>query len=341
MADESDLIKGVRGWLDKQGYPLEMRVAAQFEKTDFHVLQSSYYVLPGQQPRELDVEAWFFVEDARLRWQPTNPKTPGLKEANAKKRAALARKRSKDTDNAPTDDVYAIEAGAIIECKSGTSNRPWVALTAKKRASLDEVLRGHPMTDLAFEGFNKFLLEQPTERTPVFAPPERYAYSVVPASIGKDQNQKEPKADDGYDIAYSAVKKAAEASRHAIDQVNAGYGTRLVRMCVPTVVVSTPLVECWLEDGELRFEERNETVVQFSRPSEDGGNVVTFVHVVHESVLPKFISSIRATIGVALENHSEFVDIIRRRNKLKEARTVKVRNDRSDFWGDRRSKSFW
>src|SRR5688572_29025754 len=78
MVEESDLIKGVRGWLDKQGYPLEMRVAAQFEKTDFHVLQSSYYVLPGQQPRELDVEAWFFVEDARLRWQPTKPKTPSL-----------------------------------------------------------------------------------------------------------------------------------------------------------------------------------------------------------------------------------------------------------------------
>jgi hypothetical protein len=296
MADESDLIKGVRGWLDKQGYPLEMRVAAQFEKTDFLVLQSSYYVLPGQQPRELDVEAWFFVEDARLRWQPTNPKTPGLKEANAKKRAALARKRAKDTDKVAKDDLYAIEAGAIVECKSGTTKRPWVALSARKRASLDEVLRGHPMTDLAFEGFNRFLAKLPPERTPVFAPPERYAYSVVPASLGNDQ--REPKAEDGYDIAYSAVKKAAEASRHAIEQLEAGYGTRMVRMCVPTVVVSTPLVECWLEDGELQFEERTSVVVQFSRPSPDGGNVVTYVHVVHESVLPAFISSIRATIGV-------------------------------------------
>src|SRR5690606_11744315 len=135
--------------------------------------------------------------------------------------------------------LYAIEAGAIVECKSGSKQRPWVALTAKRQASLDQVLRGHPMTDLAFEGFNKFLIRMPPERTPVFAPPERYAYSVVPASLGNDG--KEPKAEDGYDIAYSAVKKAAEASRHAIDEVNAGYGTRMVRMCVPTVVVSMPL----------------------------------------------------------------------------------------------------
>src|SRR5262245_59729586 len=107
MAGESDLIKGVRGWLEKQGYPLEMRVAAQFEKTDFHVLQSSYYVLPGEQPRELDVEAWFSVEDARLRWQPTNPRTPGLRETNDKRRAALARKTQEQRDADPRfkDDV--------------------------------------------------------------------------------------------------------------------------------------------------------------------------------------------------------------------------------------------
>ena len=344
MPDESDLVKGVRGWLERQGYPLEMRVAAQFEKTDFHVLQSSYYVLPGEQPRELDVEAWFLVEDPRFRWQPTEPKTAGLREANDQRRAAITRRRAQKA-SPPKDDVYAIEIGAIVECKSGSAKRPWVAFTAGKRPSLDEVLRGHPMTDLAFEGFNRFLVNMPPDRTPVFAPVERYAYSVVPAPLGKDQNAnppKEPKAEDGYDIAYSAVKKAAEASRHMIERVNAGYGTRLVRVCVPTVVVSTPLVGCWLDDGELRFEERTSVVVQFSRPNPDGGAVGTFVHVVHESILPTFIASIRATIGVALENYSEFVDVIRRHNKRKDARAEKLRNGRSEPWINRASrKNFW
>ncbi len=339
MADEPDLIKGVRGWLEKQGYPLEMRVAAQFEKSNFLVLQSSYYVLPEQQPRELDVVAWFFVEDSRLRWQPVNPKTPGLKDVNAKKRASVARKRG-SSSNVEENDLYAIEAGAIVECKSGANKRPWVALTATKQPTLEEVLRGHPMTELAFNAFSKFLKKLPPERTPLFAPPERYAYSVVPASLGNDQ--KEPKAEDGYDVAYSAVKNAAEASRYMIEQISAGYGTRMVRMCVPTVVVSTPLVECWLDDGGLRFEERTSVVVRFSRPSPDGGDVATFVHVVHESVLPAFVDTIRGTLGVALENYSEFVDVIREHNKQRATQSGKVRNERSDFWGDRRSlRSFW
>lgn len=48
----------VKEWLEKQGYPLEMRVAAAFSEAGFDVRQSTYYIDPEtSKAREIDVEA--------------------------------------------------------------------------------------------------------------------------------------------------------------------------------------------------------------------------------------------------------------------------------------------
>lgn len=46
-------------WLEKQGYPLEMRVAAQLRaQTQFHIRQGWYYTDPeSMQSREIDIVA--------------------------------------------------------------------------------------------------------------------------------------------------------------------------------------------------------------------------------------------------------------------------------------------
>lgn len=57
MPDEN-LKSKIEGWLYKQGYPLEMRVANIFARTGFWVIQSEYYNDPRQNiPREIDVYA--------------------------------------------------------------------------------------------------------------------------------------------------------------------------------------------------------------------------------------------------------------------------------------------
>ena len=324
LMSESDLVKGVRGWLEKQGYPLEMRVAAEFERLDFSVAQSLYYVAKDQPPRELDVFGFFSIEDARLRWEPSSPRTAAMKEALSQKRANAEKQRA-FKHMLPDEDVYSIDACTVVECKSGSPKRPWIAFTAERvKPSLPEIVKSYPMTDLASAGFNTFGPKLRPDRMPLFSVLGRYAHAVVPASLG--DKEKEAKADDGYDIAYSAAKKVAEAARLFVDQVNAGYGARMVRLWVPVVVVSTPLVECWLERGQIRIEERDEIVLRFDLPDPKGGARHTHVHLVHESALATFIRNVRATIGLMLENHSTLVDIIRDHNRRKAAAALAAAN---------------
>jgi hypothetical protein len=57
--DSSDLLSRLSGWLEEQGYPLEMVVARTFREADFRTLQSSYYTDPESDvQREIDVIAY-------------------------------------------------------------------------------------------------------------------------------------------------------------------------------------------------------------------------------------------------------------------------------------------
>lgn len=56
MAD--DLDSKILEWLEKHGYPLEMRVAQAFQQAGFEVSCSEYYLDPEKdKPREIDVIA--------------------------------------------------------------------------------------------------------------------------------------------------------------------------------------------------------------------------------------------------------------------------------------------
>ena len=55
---DSNVVSKLREWLDKQGYPLEMRTARAFRDTGFDVFQSHYYSDPeSDSQREMDVIA--------------------------------------------------------------------------------------------------------------------------------------------------------------------------------------------------------------------------------------------------------------------------------------------
>src|SRR5258708_1417641 len=54
----TDLKNAVEAWLAKQGFPLEMTVAAEFRKAGFSVIQSDFYEDPTTKTqREIDVVA--------------------------------------------------------------------------------------------------------------------------------------------------------------------------------------------------------------------------------------------------------------------------------------------
>jgi hypothetical protein len=59
---DAELLKKATDWLERQGYPLEMRVAKEFRAAGWEVSQSIYYVNDEDVPREIDVVA------ERSRW---------------------------------------------------------------------------------------------------------------------------------------------------------------------------------------------------------------------------------------------------------------------------------
>src|SRR5262245_42801945 len=89
---EKSLEEKIRDWLNKGGFPLEMRIADAFSKNHFRVIQSEYYTdVNTGAPREIDVYA-------------------SIQEN--------------------VEDTFA-RLAAVIECKSDTT-KPWVVFTSNR-----------------------------------------------------------------------------------------------------------------------------------------------------------------------------------------------------------------
>jgi hypothetical protein len=90
------------GWLNTQGYPLEMKVANQFKNAGFGVLQSRYFNdFEEQKPREIDITAAILAAD----------------------------------DKSTTSVIY------TIECKKSLE-KPWVIFTANETKDKNHSLSG-------------------------------------------------------------------------------------------------------------------------------------------------------------------------------------------------------
>jgi hypothetical protein len=100
VAQKDELANKVKGWLDTQGYPLEMRVARQFQRAKFTVTQGDFYETDDHTWREVDVAARVEIE-------------VGSNDDAKKLRMRL-------------------EVVAVCECKSNRqATRPWVVFTDK------------------------------------------------------------------------------------------------------------------------------------------------------------------------------------------------------------------
>src|SRR5678816_352941 len=105
QTNETDVVKGVRGWLEKQGYPLEMRTASRFDARGFGVEQSFYYVRGTDPPREIDMYASMQLDDPRVRWRP----------AHGREREYVV------SDSG--EPLYLVDLFVLAECKSGPQER--------------------------------------------------------------------------------------------------------------------------------------------------------------------------------------------------------------------------
>ena len=129
-------------WLEKQGYPLEMKVAKELLKNNFNTLQSNYYKDPEtDKSREIDVVGQF----------------------------GYAHKG------------YTVLFQLIIECKNNTS-KPWITFSSENHTIKDnDFLIQRPASNNGSK-YLKFISEKKLlERTDFFNKPKSFAYNITQA----------------------------------------------------------------------------------------------------------------------------------------------------------------
>jgi hypothetical protein len=139
MGKEQDLVTKLRDWLDTQGYPLEMRVAQEFQSSGFTVTQAQYYADPeSSKQREIDV-----VARTEGEWA----------------------------------DYFLLNIQFAISCKNATK-RPWVVFSSDVKYS-SGVLEGAFVPSTAGALFKKRLWGTDYTSLKLLKAPVRRGYSVT------------------------------------------------------------------------------------------------------------------------------------------------------------------
>jgi hypothetical protein len=283
-AKERGVIEGVRSWLNLQGYPLEMRVAAEYRKAKALVTQSDYVLTPTGHgtAREIDVRARFM----------TGKLTSG-------KGAAL----------------QGIDVSSVCECKSYSKN--WVIFTAETQiepASKPLYRMGN------FEGRDLFIkasLKGEVESLELLRSPKRFGYSLTVANDPKSDEGRDAKdaAPPPAPVtlkdkqAQQQIKKARQKSQ----EDEHGYGAvmkvfdvatalaeeklpetiSIATLIFPVIVVDSHLVECWLgEDNKIQLALTDRASLLWRNPTISGS--ATIIDVVHERALPEYVRHVKA-----------------------------------------------
>lgn len=285
-ANESGTIRAVRGWLEQQGYPLEMRVARVFHDAGADVVQSEYYVSPEGKSREIDVgarlmETWDVTPVPKGFIGPETPATMFF-------------------------DLF-----VVAECKSGPkSKKPWVVFTSNRNLMLSTTRFQRLGSPLGKRFLNAMAKRDSMQEVDVFKVSERCGYALACAfwkpdaqdetkDEAKDDTTKKAKAKKpdpprGDDPGFAALASLASAARaKTYVDTSSNPALRVCRIVLPLLIVDTPIVECWLdENGDTQLRECDQVTIVWRNPI--GGDQVVIIEVMHESALPRFVKLFHA-----------------------------------------------
>jgi hypothetical protein len=224
----------VRSWLKDSGYPLEMRTAAAFRAAGLETEVSRYYVAEdGETLREIDVVAEGVARTSASSGHPW------------------------------------LQVVFVVECKASRA-QPWVAFVGDQRFTRDE----DALSTMRIDAFGPQDLDEATgvvrsrvdvsmvrglHHAPLLYCTDRLAYGVTETGGtggGKQQSQAN---------AYNAVRQVTSAvdgyARDSADKT----GRPVLRVTVPIVVTSAPLVTCRLDGRGSEVLEEVERVLLVAR----------------------------------------------------------------------------
>lgn len=240
MSDE--LKQRIVKWLERQGYPLEMRVAQELQKAGFEdrVSVGSFYEDPHTgKYREVDVVAYNV--------------------AGAVKPESLT--------------SFNLLVSLVVECKK--ASKPWVAFVVEdSHLNANEMgsVYNWPMTVVARERIGDYLMFRWDEIGAQFYASGATTYGLVEAgTIGASSGEVTERDDKGSgrgsNRAYDGLQQlldAVEARLKMANEIEEGSNTadrKRGNVFVPVLVLDGPLFECRLSGGEITLTQVHQTTV--------------------------------------------------------------------------------
>jgi hypothetical protein len=249
-----ELRRGAEEWLNKEGYPLEMRTHKVFKDAGFHnISQGGYYRDPiTLKWREIDVATY-------------------------------------DILNKSGEWFY---ISYVVEC-TYAARTPWVVFPIDSTRTADDewIWEGHIWSEAA-SGVSTVLYDRVMrlgeQLQPILLFPEPVSYSVIQSgtSTGKKDDRSEPSG------AYAKVQQVLSAAT-AIQSI-ADMRPGRWELILPVIVLEGALFEARLsENGRAKVTPTEEgmATVYVNRWGTEGGPVA--VHIITEKALPAFCKNAR------------------------------------------------
>lgn len=251
----SDLEEKVTRWLASHGHPLEMRTARAFRASSWdteHALHSKHAWEVNQSSMYLGSEGKWREADVVAHMRAGYPKSSPWR---------------------------AFEFVAVVECKSNTS-KPWIvfsaedagirmdAISSRYSNSIGRSFLGTVEFDYAFDSRHAF-----------FSVRERAGYGAVRAFEENNQDQ-----------AFGTMSAVTDAAQHWC-RFSGNEHTMRCRLVFPIVVVSSPILECYLDgSGEMRLAPCDTATV--FRHSKNAKRSYDIIDIVTESGLNTYIAQL-------------------------------------------------
>lgn len=235
-----DPTEQVVAWLNRSGFPLEMRVAAAWEQAGFAVAQSVYYIDPE-------------TEDAR--------------------EADILASREE-----VTADAW-LRVTVVVECKA-RADAGWVVFPRRgvplNPAGRIRMLTAPVSTSPYLSRVGR----RPEVSTLGAFAPRTIAYAMAQVKRIKDVGQEKSKdREDGKDHAYAAIMGVSKATSSLLEQLSQDRSDDEFEVLWPVIVTESPLFAAQLgTDGAVAVQAITECTLSWRHPTARGVLAIDVVH---------------------------------------------------------------
>jgi hypothetical protein len=253
MISPKTLEQSVRDWLETQGFPFEMEVAAMLRDNGFDVVQSSYFLdATTGKYRELDVVAFRSWSTTNVQWQIT----------------------------------------LIVECKV-TKPHPWVTFTRDLTITDTEGQFQYyrtPASKLGRQLLTKIRRHQPSRgKLPLLDFISRPGYGIQRALLNAPKDKQEKQTVERRDVAFESAAKVANAarSRQAIIDSEEYADTPIGEIVLPVIAVDGDLVDVYRQSHKrVVVAPIDDGILDWSNPV--AGRPPTWVRIVTSKAMGDF-----------------------------------------------------